>query len=186
MQDTSVSLLLRLRRGADQAAWDRFVELYTPLMYRWTTRLGAQSADARDVVQDVLVRLITVLPTFDYDRGRSFRAWLRTVVTNKWRERLRKPVPFAVSESALDGLAGHHEDGLWNDAEDQAEICRHALELIRPEYAPTTWAAFMQTAVEGRPVAVTAAELGLSTNSVYLARSRILARLRQEIAGLWE
>jgi RNA polymerase sigma-70 factor, ECF subfamily len=184
--DTSVSLLLRLKGGTDPAAWDRFVELYTPMMYRWVLQLGAQSADASDVVQDVLIRLIKTLPRFDYDRGRSFRAWLRTVVTNSWRERWRKSVPMLLSESALIGLAGEDEHGRWNDAEDQAELCRRALELIRPEFAATTWDAFIKTVMEGQPVAETAQTLGLTANAVYLARSRILARLRQEIAGLWE
>lgn len=185
MINTSVSLLLRLRAGTDQAAWDRFVELYTPLMYRWTTRLGAQSEDAHDVVQDVLMRLMTVLPKFNYDQQRSFRAWLRTVVTNKWRERMRKPLPVPTSESALDAFA-NLSDLCSTDAEDRAELCRHALQLIRPEFAESTWQAFVRTAVEGHTVAETARDLGLTANSVYLARSRILARLRQEIEGLWE
>jgi RNA polymerase sigma-70 factor (ECF subfamily) len=184
--DTSVSLLLRLRRGSDQTAWERFVELYTPLMYGWATRLGAQDGDACDLVQDVLVILFRVLPTFDYDRERSFRSWLRTVVTNKWRERWRKLAPTVVSADVLDGLSDGDVESSWDDAQERAELCRQALGLIREEFSPTTWAAFVQTAVEGRPVTDVCAELGLSANAVYLARSRVLSRLRQELAGLWE
>src|SRR5262245_3511899 len=77
---TSVSLLQRLRRGSDPRDWQRFVQLYTPLLFRWARRCGAQDADAADLVQDVLALLVHKLPSFSYDGKRSFRAWLRTVL----------------------------------------------------------------------------------------------------------
>ncbi len=184
--DTSVSLLLRLRRGSDSAAWERFVELYTPVMYRWAEQLGAQAADSADLIQDVFILLVRTLPRFEYDRDRSFRAWLRTVVANKWRERHRRKSPQYVSGSHLELAAGLDDDSAWDDAQDRAAICRQALELIRPEFSPTTWTAFSDTAVHGRSVTEVAEALKITANAVYLARGRVLKRLRQELEGLWE
>ncbi len=184
--ETSVSLLLRLRRGSDSAAWERFVDLYTPLMYRWAGQLGAQAADAADLVQDVFILLVRALPQFEYDQQRSFRAWLRTVVSNKWRELHRRKSPTYVSGSALELAADLAEDSLWDDAQDRAAICRQALELIRPEFTPTTWTAFAETTVHGRSVTEVAESLQVTANAVYLARGRVLKRLRLELEGLWE
>src|SRR5208337_5600860 len=75
---------------SEQGAWDRFVLLYTPLIYSWARRVGLQEADAADLVQDVLTTLLQKLPEFTYDRHRSFRAWLKTVTLNKWRDRCRR------------------------------------------------------------------------------------------------
>src|SRR5687768_5078078 len=80
MNETSASLLERLRRPADAEAWSRFVELYTPVLFAWARGVGLQDADAADLVQDVLAGLLRSLPTFQYDPGKSFRAWLRTVL----------------------------------------------------------------------------------------------------------
>jgi RNA polymerase sigma-70 factor (ECF subfamily) len=82
---TPSSLLDRLRQPFEPEAWARFVSLYAPLIYSWGRRAGLQDQDAADLVQEVLVTLLEVLPTFDYDRHRSFRKWLRTVTLNKWR-----------------------------------------------------------------------------------------------------
>src|SRR5215469_10776017 len=86
MDITPASLLDHLRNPADQAAWKRFVQIYTPLMYHWAHRIRLQDQDAADLVQDVFTVLVQKLPEFRYDRQRSFRAWLKTVLLNKWRE----------------------------------------------------------------------------------------------------
>ena len=90
MNSTHSSLLERLRRPDDVEAWDRFVRLYTPLLFHWARGAGLRDPDAADLVQDVLVVLVRKLPEFHYDPRKSFRAWLRTVTLNKWRERLRR------------------------------------------------------------------------------------------------
>src|SRR5438874_3816705 len=101
MFTTSVTLLEHLRQPDDAnvngMAWTRFVRLYTPLFYAWARRLGAAPADADDLVQDVFTILVQQLPHFAYDRGRSFRSWLRTILANKWRdhERRRAALPVA-------------------------------------------------------------------------------------------
>src|SRR5262249_34721827 len=90
MQTTPVSLLERLRQPGADAAWDRLVELATPLIYSWAGRMGLQANDAADLVQDVFVTLLRTMPDFHYDPNRSFRSWLRTLVANRWRDSCRR------------------------------------------------------------------------------------------------
>src|SRR5262245_36107004 len=90
MHSTSETLLERLRQPSDELGWERFVSLYTPLLLTWATRLCPREQDAADLVQDVFVILVQKLPEFRYDPSRSFRGWLRTIVTNRWRDRQRR------------------------------------------------------------------------------------------------
>lgn len=180
MLSTRVSLLERLRTPDDEAAWVRFVELYTPLMLRWALRQGLQPTDAADAVQDVMAVLVEKFDGFRYDSGRSFRAWLRTVVVNKVRERARRKTAHTLPEPAvLDELPARAADE--DDDEDRKLLVRRGLELIRGEFAESVWKAFWEYAVAGRPVGEVAAELGISPGTVYAAKSRVLTRLRLEI-----
>ena len=79
MESTSISLLERLRKTNQDAAWQRFVDLYAPLIYHWARHQGLNATDAADLVQDVLAMLIAKLPEFNYDPTQRFRGWLRTV-----------------------------------------------------------------------------------------------------------
>jgi DNA-directed RNA polymerase specialized sigma24 family protein len=90
MDTTSVSLLERLRRPEPSEAWRRFVELYTPLIYYWSRRVGLQPEECADLVQEVLAVMVQKLPEFQYDPKQGFRGWLRTVTLNKWRENRRR------------------------------------------------------------------------------------------------
>jgi RNA polymerase sigma-70 factor (ECF subfamily) len=186
MQSTPVSLLERLRRPDEQAAWEQFVELFTPFLYHCARRLGLRSGDAADLVQDVFAALVQKLPEFSYDPGRSFRAWLRTVTLNKFRENYRRR---AVSAPAgAEPLAGELASPDPALAFDEAEYRRHltarALEVMRAHFQPATWKACWEHAVVGRPAAEVAAELDLSEGAVYVATHRVLRRLRQELEGL--
>jgi RNA polymerase sigma-70 factor (ECF subfamily) len=181
MDKTPASLLERLRQPNERQAWDRFVELYTPLIYFWACRMGLQAPDAADLVQDVFLTLLRKMPDFHYDPHKSFRAWLRTVTLNKWREQRRRP-------AEVDGLAHEPESPDHADAFAEAEYRRYltarALELMREQFAPTTWKAFWACVVREQPVAEVARELGLTPNAVYVAKSRVLTYLRQELHGL--
>jgi RNA polymerase sigma-70 factor (ECF subfamily) len=185
--ETPASLLERLWQPGDQAAWARFVELYTPLLYSWARRAGLREADAADLVQDVFTVLVRKLPEFRYDPGRSFRAWLRTVTLNKWRENRRRAVP--VSEPGgppLEEIAAPADGDSFEEAEYRRHLVGRALELIRNDFQPATWEAWCAHGVAGRPAAAVARELGLTVKAVYLAKARVLRRLRQELAGLLE
>src|SRR2546423_344689 len=86
MHTTSPTLLEKLRHPENKGEWSRFVDLYTPLLYFWARRLRSQEADVHDLVQDVFVKLMQVLPTFTYDPEKKFRSWLRTVCVRHWKD----------------------------------------------------------------------------------------------------
>jgi RNA polymerase sigma-70 factor (ECF subfamily) len=183
MNTTPVSLLKRLRRPGEQAAWDRFVELYTPLLYYWARRMGLQEPDAADLVQEVFTLLVQKLPRFAYDEQRSFRGWLRKVTVNKWREKQRRAEAAA---GPLPERAGPDAAEAFWEAEYRGHLVRRALEVMQSEFQPSTWKACWETAVEGRPAAAVAAELGLSVGAVRAAKFRVLSRLCEELEGLLE
>ncbi|HTU16776.1 MAG TPA: sigma-70 family RNA polymerase sigma factor [Gemmataceae bacterium] len=184
--DTPASLLERLRQPGQPQAWDRLVELYTPLLYRWARRAGLQPQDAADIVQDVFTILVRKLPDFVYDKQRSFRAWLRTLLLNRWRDGRRRAAvrPAEVSHAYLDGLPARASDDLFEEAEYRRELVGRALRLIRPEFREPTWKAWMEHGQAGRPAAEVARELELSEGAVYAAKCRVLRRLRRELEGL--
>jgi RNA polymerase sigma-70 factor (ECF subfamily) len=188
MNTTSPSLLERLRGKGEPQAWNRFTELYTPLLYYWARRLGLQPQDAADLVQEVFAVLVQKLPEFSYDRGKRFRSWLRTVLVNKWLDlrRRRNEPPLAGDDSAFADLAVPDDVAELGGAEYRQNLLRRALELMQAEFQPTTWQACWEYVVEEKPAAEVAKHLGLSVGAVYVAKSRVLSRLRQELAGLMD
>jgi RNA polymerase sigma-70 factor (ECF subfamily) len=186
MQTTPLSLLERLRRSDEQAAWEHFVRLYSPLLTSWAHKLGQHGQEAEDLVQDVFALLVQKLPEFRYDPQKRFRSWLWTVTVNKCRERLRRrqDVTVGTDEGALAELAGADDTQAMDEAEYRAYLVKRALELMQDAFQAATWKAFWECTVNSRPAAEVAAELGLSENAVYLAKGRVLRRLRQELEGL--
>jgi len=155
----------------------------------WMTcvqRLGLQHAEALDVVQDVFLLLQKKLPEFEYDAGKRFRGWLRTVTINKCRDYLRKRNRDAhQAESAeLRRIADGDNVELFTDEEYRQHLVRQAMSLMQSEFEPATWKACWEHTVSERPAQDVAKELGMTVNAVYLAKSRVLRRLREQLAGL--
>jgi RNA polymerase sigma-70 factor (ECF subfamily) len=188
MHTTSVSLIERLRQPGDKEAWGRLVELYTPLLFFWAKKLGLQEQDAADLVQDVFAILVRKMPEFMYNPDKSFRGWLRTILMNKWRdgERRRGIAPAHESPENLARFARAEDAEPFGDEEYRQHLVGRALDLMRAEFQPTTWKACWETVAADRPPAEVAKELGISVDSVYAAKSRVLRRLRQELEGLLE
>jgi RNA polymerase sigma-70 factor, ECF subfamily len=182
MNTTSVTLLERLRQPSAAGAWERFVRLYTPLLLHWSRGLGLKEHDAADLVQDVLLMLLHKLPDFEYQQGRKFRGWLRTVLTNKWRDR-RQNGWRAPLDGANEPEARFEADNV-EEREYRLYIMGRALKLMVNDFDASTWQACWETVVCDRPAADVAAELGVSVNAVYLAKARVLARLRCDLKGL--
>jgi RNA polymerase sigma-70 factor, ECF subfamily len=200
---TSISsTLLDQLRTRRPEAWQRVVQLYGPVSYRWCRRANLSAEDAADVVQDVFSAVLTHLPSFRRDRPQdSFSGWLATITRNKVRELYRRrcgkaearggstalrqmadiPEPAELSEAL-----SLSEQNIQPDAQSAACLSRRALELIQAEFEPRTWEAFWRVSVEGQSPGNVAADLGVSVASVYKAKSRILARLRQVLAELPE
>ncbi len=180
MQTTSVALPDRLRQPGQTKAWTRFALLYTPLLLTWAKGLGLRDADAADLAQDVLLKVMRVLPTYQRKPGETFRGWLFAVARNECadfrKRRATRPLPGAVGLSDVsDGSSDVSETDY------RTLLVHRALELIRPDFTAGTWAAFAGVMLEDRPAATVAAELNVSANVVYLARHRVLTRLREEL-----
>jgi RNA polymerase sigma-70 factor (ECF subfamily) len=186
---TRASLLIRLRDGQDKEAWRQFVQLYASLIYGFARKRGLQDADAADLMQEVLRSVASAAGRLEYDPQRgSFRNWLYTVTRNKLytflSQRKRQ-----VSGSGDSGVQERLEeepapdsdaDSLW-EQEYQRRLFTWAADIVRGDFQPATWQAFWRTAVDGQDPREVAQQLGLSPGSVYVAKSRVLARIREQI-----
>jgi RNA polymerase sigma-70 factor (ECF subfamily) len=161
-----------VRQPQDRDAWERFVHLYTPLLYGWARRSGLNENDAADLLQDVFTILVEQMPTFRYQPGGSFRAWLRTVLTNRWRELRRRKRPVSAAPGALEEIPQPESPDLPGEAEERTQLVARALSILEPEFEPATWQAFRQMVLLGQPGNLVARELGLSLNAVYIASSK--------------
>jgi RNA polymerase sigma-70 factor (ECF subfamily) len=194
MLETSFSLLDRLHQQPDDEAWRRLVDVYTPLIHGWLHRQSVQHDDRDDVVQEVMTVVIRRLPEFEHNRRiGAFRAWLRTITVNClrdfWRSKRIRPVAAGDSSfvNVLDQLADPNSgmSRIWDEEHDR-HVMKRLKELLQPQFEKKTWQAFQRLTVDGMSPDVVAKELGITVNAVFIAKSRVLARLRQEAAGLVE
>jgi RNA polymerase sigma factor (sigma-70 family) len=185
---TRPTLLMRLRDKQNEGAWAEFVGLYTPIVFGFCTQRGLSEADAADVAQEVMCAVAGSMDGFAYDPARGkFRNWLLTVTRNKFNNLLgrqyRQPVANG-STTVIELLSeqpAHDEAQRW-DEEYQRNLFRWAAAKVQGEFEPKTWEAFWQTAMLDRPGQEVADALGISAGAVYIARSRVLARLKERIA----
>jgi RNA polymerase sigma-70 factor (ECF subfamily) len=185
---TQPSLLLRLRDARDQEAWRHFVRLYGPVVYGYGRQRGLQDADAADLTQEVLRAVSTALGRLDYDHRRgAFRAWLFTLAHHKLYDllaRQRRPGRGSGDPGVrqrLDEQPAREEDSALWDQEYERRVFLWAAEQVRPRFQDSTWQAFWLTAVEGRTGKEVAETLGMTVAAVYLAKSRVMARLREQV-----
>jgi RNA polymerase sigma-70 factor, ECF subfamily len=188
MQPTPATLLEQVRHAHNQTAWEHFVRLYTPLLLNLARKLKLQEADTADMVQDVFVALVQAMPHFQYDRNRSFRAWLGTLALNRWRDRLRKRVamPVGHADPVWEALAAVDPKEAFEETEYRETLLSRALALVRPEFSPGVWEMFRLTTLSGIAPAEAARRLDATANAVYLARARVVRRLREVLTGLIE
>lgn len=185
MNTTPVSLLERLRTPAQQADWDRFVVLYTPLLGCWARRLGLHGPDLEDVVQDVLTVVVQQIAAFRYDPQQRFRGWLWTIMANKVRAARRRAGVVSLDDYTASGLAANGSSvDYMEEAEYRQYLVQRLLPLLEPEFPAHAWRVFHACAVEGHAPADVAAECGISVPAVYAAKSRVLRRVREELAEL--
>jgi RNA polymerase sigma factor (sigma-70 family) len=189
---TRASLLVRLRDPQDERAWAEFTAIYSPLVYRLARRKGLQDADAADLVQEVLQAVASAIDRWDPDPMRGpFRNWLfriaRNLIINLLASQHRHPRGIGGADfvSLLEDRASpSREDSALFELEYRRQLFEWASDRIRTEFQETTWAAFWRTWVDGRKSKDVAEELGLSLGAVYMARSRVVARLREVIDGV--
>lgn len=188
-EHTRRSLLVRIRSG-DPAGWEAFATLYRPLMVGWLRGQGVPPGETDDLVQEILLSVVRSLPQFDHSgRVGAFRAWLRTIACRRaqdyWRSTGR--VPAAGGGFDLKQLEDPASElaRRWDEEHDKY-VFRCLLDLVGEEFEPATLRAFRRLVLDEAPGAVVARELGVSVGAVYVARSRVLQRIRQEAEGLIE
>lgn len=189
---TKKTLIFRIRDPSDSEAWERFVEIYGPLVYRFGRRKGLQDADATDLSQTVLTEVAQCIDRFQYDAsvGR-FRNWLMVIARYKLSRLVKKQSRHTGSGDTrvlamLDAQPADDEfERHWN-AEYQDHLFRWAAEQVKQEVEERTWRAFWLTAVENKSPSEVAAELGVSISRIYLAKSRVLLRIRRKVLAVDE
>lgn len=190
VSSTSRSLLARARDG-ETLAWDRLVRLYTPLVGYWCQRSRLPTDDVADMIQETFQAAATNLGRFRKDRPEdTFRGWLRTIATNKIRDRFRQKQrePSAAGGSEMAQWLAQQPEGAASGGDEVpeegaafAQVLTAALAHIRPAFAENTWQAFWRTTVEGRVPTDVGEELGMTAGAVRVAKSRVLQRLRSEL-----
>lgn len=188
--ETRESLILRLPTLSDAAAWQEFVQIYEPLVLRFARRRGLQDADARELVQNVLVAVARAVADWQPDRQRGrFRAWLFRIARNQLINLVSRRRPDRGSGRSADWQLLQLLQAPDGDAEllleYRRELFRSAAMSVRSDFRETTWEAFWRSSVLQQTVDSVAADLGISVGAVYIARSRVLQRLK-EVVLQWE
>ena len=194
LPDTRISLICRIARDPnDSQSWSELVSLYQAPIYRTLRGRRLQHNDAMEVTQQVLIALVRCLPQFENDgKPASFRRWLNRIISNLcWKAWMARQNPVAGARNLVVSEEHGFED--VTDQQQQEEL-RHDLEIqhyrhcfrlaaehVRPLFTHVTWQAFWLSSVEGVTIAEAAKQLGLSSGAVYIARSRVIARLRAHV-----
>ena len=189
---TRGSLIVRLRDPKDADAWRQFIDLYGSLIYNFSRKKGLQDADAADLMQEVLRSVAGAAGRLNYDPRRgSFRGWLYTITRNKVftflsrRRHQHRGTGDTATNELLNSLPEQdpEESGEWERDYEQ-RLFRRAAEQIESEFRQNTWQAFWRTAVDGQSSEEAAKALQMSVGAVYVAKSRVLARLRDRVHEL--
>ncbi len=191
MNETRQSLLIRAQTG-ETNAWKDLTDLYRPLILGWLNRQGVPAGDLEDLCQEVLLSVVKHLPGFQHSGHRgAFRSWLRTIVCSRtadyWRahDTGSQATGGSGATAALQAIADPNSalNKQWDEEHDRY-VLQCLLDLVEEEFEPPTLRAFQRLALEGVSGAQAAKELGMSPAAVYVAKSRVLARIRQEAEGL--
>ena len=191
MRDTRKSLLLRAQTG-EENAWKDLTDLYHPLIIGWLRRQGVAACDLDDLSQEILLSVVKYLPSFEHSgRPGAFRSWLRTIACNRtidyWRgiDAGTESSGTKGAAAALQEIKDPHSDlnRRWDEEHDRY-VLGCLLDLVEEEFEPTTLKAFRRVTLDGVSGAEAAKELGLTVPAVYMAKSRVLKRIRQKAEGL--
>ena len=192
-EPTRLSLLARLGNKNDGRAWDEFVEIYTPLVYGLLRKRGLQDADAADLTQETMRSVFQGVGQFEHaQRAGAFRGWLLKVVQTRvsdFHTRKRRQAIGSGDTAGyerLEALPAPEYDPQSVEREYQKCLFQWATGQVRGEFQEHTWRAFWMTYVDGLDSKQAAELLGMSVEAVYMARSRVLARLRKKIQHVEE
>lgn len=192
MAETSTSLLEAARHDVDGAAWQKLVQLYSPLIRGWLRRHATADHELDDLVQEVFAVVVRRFPDFERQpRTGAFRCWLRTITVNCLRDfwRARRVRPRAGGDSDFQLMLEQLSDSdsplsrAWDEEHDRY-VTEYLLAVVKPDFSEQTWLAFKRATIDDLPASQIAQELGISVNAVFIAKSRVLSRLRQQGRGL--
>ena len=183
MLTTSEALIDRIRIAGDQDAWNRFVNLYLPLIYSWNIKAGLQPADASDVCQEIFIWISQHIHEFERIQTGSFRSWIRSVASNKIRTHQKKKRPMSLDSRELE-----QNDQLFYEVEAWAndhdgDVLNRALDLLSREFTPKTFGIFKSVFCDQKSVDEVAKLYQTSKANVYVAQSRVKTRLKSIIKG---
>ena len=185
--DTRASLIARICDLGNGDAWNEFASIYEPVILRFIQRHGLQSADAEEISQEVLSRVVKSISTWDGRQQQStFRGWLYRITRNLTIDFLRKRKAELAKTVGLEGgLSQIPNSDTSASCEFQAEyekqIFHWAAEQLKPTFKAGNWQAFWLSTVEGLPIEEVAQRLSMECSAIYVARSRIMSRLAKRI-----
>lgn len=186
MEPTSISLLDLLKQENNQNAWRQMLDIYQPLIGKWLGRLGAPENEVHDLSQSILVVVVRKLPQFQHQGNQgAFRSWLKNITRNclleYWRSQKLQPIATGKTsfQESLNQLADDSSElsQLWNQEYDR-QVLASLLQQIQNEFQPSTWEAFRLVTIDGVPAKSVAEQLDMTVNSVFIAKSRVMSRLR--------
>ena len=192
--ETSESLILRLNNQQDVAAWNEFLAIYRPVVLSMALRRGLQHADADDLAQRVFLSVARKVSDWESHNAETrFRNWLGRIARNAILNELTRAKPDrAIGAGAHDDVLSQHPDQVELSSSISIEARRQALlwavSGIEDEFSPSTWEMFRQSAIDGQPVKAVAEALGRSAGAVYIARCRVMQRIKekvQELSDFW-
>lgn len=190
--DTQYSLLARLSNPSDREAWQQFADLYQPVIYRIARGRGFQDADAQDLAQQVLISVAGAIPSWKKTSAQTrFRHWLKKVTKNAALNALtRGPKETVAASSKLVAIQNDvvvdSELEKQIDDEHRREVYRQAAEIVQRQVQPATWDAFRRSTLLDQSAEEVSEQTGLTVGSVYVARSRVLSKLRETVAAIEE
>lgn len=190
--DTQYSLLARLSDPSDREAWQQFADLYQPVIYRIARGRGFQDADAQDLAQQILMSVAGAIPSWKKTSAQTrFRHWLKKVTKNAALNALtRGPKETVAASSKLVAIQNDvfvdSELEKQIDDEHRREVYRQAAEIVQRQVQPATWDAFRRSTLLDQSAEEVSEQTGLTVGSVYVARSRVLSKLRETVAAIEE
>jgi RNA polymerase sigma-70 factor (ECF subfamily) len=192
--ETSESLILRIRDPQDALAWSQFMAIYEPVVYRLSRRRGLQHADAEDLCQQVFLSVAKAVETWEaHQGGPRFRNWLGRITRNAILNAMTRAKPDCSTgmSSVQDMLLSIPDGGDMTTAilnESRMEAYRWAARQVQTEFSASTWTMFQETTIGGRSIVDVAKSLGSSSGAVYVARCRIMQRIKvkvNEVSDFW-
>ena len=186
--ETRQSLIARLNDARDAAAWMEFCAIYEPTVYRIARKFGLQDADAREVTQEVLLLVSRKIHGFELTRDGRFRGWLARIARNSTVDLIRRRRVSVVGGSEFNRRVAEVPTLDEQDEREEFELearrqqFRWAADQVRHLVNANTWQAFWLSAVDGKPGEEIAKRLGMSVGAVYVARCRVLAKVKNLLA----